>query len=670
MKYPHLLSPLNLGFTTLKNRVLMGSMHTGLEEAKGGFEKMAAFYGERARGGVGLIVTGGFSPNINGWLKPFGGKMTNNREAKKHRIITETVHREGAKICLQLLHSGRYGYHPVCVAPSAIQSPISPFKPWKLSRRGIRRTINDFIKAAQLAKIAGYDGVEIMGSEGYLINQFIVSKTNKRTDEWGGSFENRIRFPISIVKGIREAVGTDFIIIYRLSMLDLVEDGSSWEEVEYLAKQIELAGASIINTGIGWHEARVPTIATMVPRGGFAWVTKRLMGKVRIPLITTNRINTPEVAEQILNEGCADMVSMARPFLADADFVNKAMSGQPETINTCIACNQACLDHIFANKIASCLVNPRACHETTLNYLPTKEKKKIAVIGAGPAGLSCATISALRGHEVHLFEAGKDIGGQFNLARRIPGKEEFDETIRYFRNAINRYGVNLHLNEKVSETFLKNSDFDTIIICTGVKPRKTGIPGEDRENVHTYMEVISGTKKAGKRVAIIGAGGIGFDTAEFLVHQGKEPEIEQFSKEWGIDRDYENRGGLQKPKPKEIDGEIFLLQRSKTKPGKNLGKTTGWIHRSSLKMAGVKNIMGVKYLKIDEQGLHIEVEKTSRILEVDSIIICAGQVSENQLFEALKAAGKDVHLIGGALEARELDAKRAIDQGARLAASL
>ncbi|MEZ5055945.1 MAG: NADPH-dependent 2,4-dienoyl-CoA reductase [Saprospiraceae bacterium] len=670
MKYPHLLSPLNLGFTTLKNRVLMGSMHTGLEEAKGGFEKMAAFYSERARGGVGLIVTGGFSPNINGWLKPFGAKMTNRREAKKHRIITEAVHKEGGKICLQILHSGRYGYHPVCVAPSAIQSPISPFKPWKLSRRGIKRTINDFVKAAQLAKEAGYDGVEVMGSEGYLINQFIVSKTNKRTDEWGGSFENRIRFPLSIVKGIREAIGSDFIIIYRLSMLDLVEDGSTWEEVEYLAKEIEKAGASIINTGIGWHEARVPTIATMVPRGGFAWVTKRLMGKVNIPLITTNRINTPEVAEQILNEGCADMVSMARPFLADADFVNKAKLEQAETINTCIACNQACLDHIFANKIASCLVNPRACHETSLNYLPATNKKKIAVVGAGPAGLSCATIAAKRGHEVHLFEAGTEIGGQFNLARKIPGKEEFDETIRYFQNEIKNNKVNLHLNSKVTEATFKDSDFDTIIICTGVKPRRTGIPGEDRENVHTYMEVISGKKKPGKNVAIIGAGGIGFDTAEFLVNPRRAPEVNHFAEEWGIDKHYENRGGLQKPKPEKLEGEVYLLQRSNTKPGKNLGKTTGWIHRASLKMAGVQNITGVKYLKIDDQGLHIEIDKTHRILEVDTIIMCAGQISENQLFEELKASGKDVHIIGGAQEAKELDAKRAIDQGARLAASL
>ncbi len=650
----------------------MGSMHTGLEETKNGFEKMAAYFGERARGGVGLIVTGGIAPNRAGWVAPFSARLTNRTTAKKHRIITERVHAEGGKICMQILHSGRYGYHFLAVAPSAIKSPISPFRPWRLSKRGIRNTISDFIRAAVLAKEAGYDGVEIMGSEGYLINQFIVSKTNKRTDEWGGSFENRIRFPIEIVKGIRQAVGTDFIIIYRLSMLDLIDDGSNWEEVEQLAKAVENAGATIINTGIGWHEARVPTIAMMVPRGGFSWVTKRLMGKVNIPLITTNRINTPEVAEQILADGHADMISMARPFLADADFVQKAMQNRADEINTCIACNQACLDHIFENKTASCLVNPRACRETELLYLPANPKKKIGVVGAGPAGLSFATVAAQRGHEVHLFEADSEIGGQFNMAKKIPGKEEFYETLRYFKKQIDMQGVALYLNKKVDRTFLKAQHFDEIVIATGVLPRMIDLEGIDHPKVLSYIDVLKNNKIAGSKVAIIGAGGIGFDVAEYLAHEGESPGLNAavFLKEWGVDQQYTNRGALAKPQPLPAAREIYLLQRSKTKPGKNLGKTTGWIHRASLKMKKVKMINGVVYQKIDDLGLHFIKNEKPELLEVDHVVICAGQEPLRELAAPLLQAGLKVHIIGGADVARELDAKRAIEQGARLAASI
>ncbi|MCB0662213.1 MAG: NADPH-dependent 2,4-dienoyl-CoA reductase [Saprospiraceae bacterium] len=672
MKYPNLLSPLDLGFTTIKNRVLMGSMHTGLEEAKNGFEKMAAFYAERAKGGVGLIVTGGFSPNINGWLKPFGGKMTNSREVAKHKIVTRAVHEAEGKICLQLLHAGRYGYHPVCVAPSPIKSPISPFKPWKLSKRGVRRTIGDFVKAAVLAKKANYDGVEIMGSEGYLINQFIVSHTNKRDDEWGGSFENRIRFPIEIVRQTRAAVGNDFIIIYRLSMLDLIQDGSSWEEVEYLAKEIEKAGATIINTGIGWHEARIPTIATMVPRGGFAWVTKRLMGKVSIPLITTNRINMPSVAEKILSDGCADMVSMARPMLADPELVNKAIQGIENEINTCIACNQACLDHIFSNKLASCLVNPRACHETEFKIEPAQTKKKIAVVGAGPAGLACAVTAAERGHEVHLFEKEKEIGGQFNLARKIPGKEEFNETIRYFKTMLEKHHVKIYMEHPVDASFLKSAGFDEIVISTGVAPRKTGIPGEDGPNVITYPEAIIHPERLGEKIVIIGAGGIGFDVADLLVHHGEHTaeNVEDFSKAWGVDMALEARGGLIKPHPVMPNRQITMLQRKSSKPGKTLGKTTGWIHRRTLQLAGVKTLSGVNYNEITKEGIWVQMEGEKKLLEADHIIVCAGQFSQNKLFDEIKENGLSGHIIGGALEAGELDAKRAIDQGTRLAISL
>lgn len=672
-KYPRLLEPLDLGFTTLKNRVIMGSMHTGLEEEKNGFERMAAFYAERAKGGAGLIVTGGVAPNRQGWVAPFGIRMTRKSHARKHKLVTDAVHAEGGKICMQILHTGRYGYHPLCVAPSKIKAPINRFTPWPLSKRGIRSTISDFVRAAKLAKEAGYDGVEIMGSEGYLINQFIVNKTNKRTDEYGGSFENRIRFPLEIVRATREAVGTDFIIIYRLSMLDLVDDGSSWEEVELLAKEIEKAGANIINTGIGWHEARVPTIATMVPRAGFAWVTKKLMGKVSIPLVTTNRINMPGVAEHVLESGCADMVSMARPFLADPEIVNKAASGREAEINTCIACNQACLDHIFEQKVASCLVNPRASHETELIIAPAAVKKNIAVVGAGPAGLSFAVTAAERGHHITLFEASDHIGGQFDYARKIPGKEEFDETIRYYSTMLKKHGVDLRLNTRVGIEELR-SGYDEVVLSTGVMPRKINIPGADRPNVLSYPEVINGAE-VGRKVAIIGAGGIGFDVSEFLLHERSPLRVDAqshvpFMDHWGVDTSLQNRGGLKKPELHVIPREIYLLQRKTTKPGKHLGKTTGWIHRASLKKAGVKMLTGVNYVKVDDDGLHITVNDVPQVLKVDHVVVCAGQVSERQLEAPLREAGVSVHVIGGALEAGELDAKRAISQGTRLAAEL
>jgi 2,4-dienoyl-CoA reductase (NADPH2) len=672
MNYPHLFCPLDLGFTTLPNRVLMGSMHTGLEETKNGFERMAAYFAERARGGVGLIVTGGIAPNRQGWVAPFAARMANGSHVAEHQQVTKAVHAEGGKICMQILHAGRYGYHPLAVAPSAIQSPISPFKPWALTGWGVRRTISDFVRCAKLAQDAGYDGVEIMGSEGYLINEFIVSKTNKRTDEWGGSFENRIRFPLEIVRQVRQAVGPNFIIIYRLSMLDLVEDGSTWEEVELLAQQIEKAGATLINTGIGWHEARVPTIATMVPRAGFAWVTKRLMGKVGIPLITTNRINMPEVAEQVLSEGCADMVSMARPFLADPDFVNKAKNGRRDEINTCIACNQACLDHTFSRKTASCLVNPRACHETLMPVLRSNTKKKIAVVGAGPAGLAAATTAAGRGHEVHLFEASGEIGGQFNLAKRIPGKEEFYETLRYFAKQLEVTGVKLHLNTHASMESLENQGFVEVIIASGVAGRKAGIVGEDHSKVLSYSDCLLRKKPVGKSVAIIGAGGIGFDVAEFLSMADSETpirnpksEIRNFLTEWGVDENYTSRGAIAKPHPEPPAREIWLLKRSEGKHGAGLGKTTGWIHRASLKMKNVKMLAKVAYVKVDDAGLHILHEGKPKLLPVDNVVVCAGQNSVRDLYDALVAKGMAVTLIGGAKLAAEVDAKRAIEEGVK-----
>lgn len=671
--YPHLLAPLDLGFTTLKNRVLMGSMHVGLEEAPGGYERMAAFYAERAKGGVGLIVTGGISPNDAGLTFAGGNKLDTRQEAEKHKVVTQAVHDAGGKIALQILHTGRYSYQPDIVAPSAIQAPINPSKPHALTSAEVQQTIADFVNCAKLAQYAGYDGVEIMGSEGYLINEFIVARTNHRDDEWGGSYENRIRFPIEIVKRTRAEVGENFIIIYRLSMLDLVEGGSSFEEVVQLAQAIEKAGATIINTGIGWHEARIPTIATKVPRAAFTWVTEKLKGLVKVPLITSNRINTPEMAEHVLAAGHADMVSMARPMLADAFFVQKAEQGRSDEINTCIGCNQACLDHIFSMKIASCLVNPRACHETELIFKEATQTKKIAVIGAGPAGLSFATYAAERGHQVTIFEALNQIGGQFNIAKTIPGKEEFYETLRYFKRQIElQPNIKLVLNHTASFEQLLNADFDDVVVATGVTPRQLDIAGINHPKVLSYIEVLKERKPVGQRVAIIGAGGIGFDTAEYLSHEGESGSLnpEKFYDEWGIDTNYAHVGGLKAAKVEESPREIYLLQRKASSVGAGLGKTTGWIHRTGLKNRDVKMIAGASYDLIDDQGLHITVNGQSTVLEVDHVVICAGQESYTAMYEQLQAAGKNVHLIGGAKEAGELDAKRAIRQGAELAAKI
>jgi 2,4-dienoyl-CoA reductase (NADPH2) len=669
-QYPNLLSPLTVGNITLANRVLMGSMHVGLEEEFGRLDKLAAYFSARAAGGVGLIVTGGVAPNLAGGVKPFAAKLTNRYEVWKHRVVTDAVHQQGGRIALQILHAGRYAYAPWLVAPSAIKSPITPFKPRRLSTRGVEGTISDYVNCASRAQQAGYDGVEIMGSEGYLINQFIVAKTNKRTDQWGGDYKARIRFPIEIVKRTRQAVGPDFIIIYRLSMLDLVAKGSSWDEVVYLAKAIEDAGASIINTGIGWHEARVPTIATMVPRAAYSWVTHRLYGEVNLPLITSNRINMPETAEQVLADGHADMISMARPFLADPAWVQKAMAGTPEAINTCIGCNQACLDLVFQNKRASCLVNPLACYETELTLTKTTAPKRIAVVGAGPAGLAFSTTAALRGHQVTLYEAAPEIGGQFNMAKKIPGKAEFNETLRYFEYQLKHTGVDLRLDTAADIETL-SADFDIVVLATGVRPRAITIEGIHHPMVHSYVDVLANDAKIGPRVAVIGAGGIGFDVAEFLSH----PETEKAPQDayldtWGVDTEMQTPGGLKDPIETPPPREITLCQRRKGKVGAGLGKTTGWIHRAALKKQGVTLLAGCQYERIDDEGLHITRDGVAQTLCVDSVIVCAGQVSKNELKAPLIESGVEVHIIGGAHEAGELDARRAFDQATRLAASI
>jgi 2,4-dienoyl-CoA reductase (NADPH2) len=668
-KYPHLLQPLDLGFTSLKNRVLMGSMHTGLEEEADGHLRMAAFFAERAKGGVGLIVTGGIGPNDEGATHAKTKRLDTDEAVAHHKIITDAVHEHGGKICMQILHTGRYAYNPKLVAPSAIQAPINPFKPHALDEEGIEKQIEAFIFTSVQAQKAGYDGVEIMGSEGYFLNQFIAARTNQRDDKWGGEYQNRIRLPLEVVRRVREAVGEHFIIIYRLSMLDLVEGGSSYEEVVELGKAIEKAGATIINTGIGWHEARIPTIATKVPRAAFTWVTAKFRKALSIPVITSNRINTPEVAEAVLARGDADMVSMARPFLADPEFVIKAIEDRSDEINTCIGCNQACLDHVFAGKMTSCLVNPRACHETELNIVPAATVKKIAVVGAGPAGLAAAVSAADRGHQVTLFDSAAEIGGQFNIAKQIPGKEEFYETLRYYGRQLELKGVTVKLNTRVSANELNSGEFDEVIIATGIKPRTPDIEGINSPKVMGYLDVIKNKKPVGKKVAVIGAGGIGFDVCEYLSHAGESTSlnIPAFMREWGIDMSFASRGGIEgvqadvTPSPREL----YLLQRKSTKVGAGLGKTTGWAHRAGLLNKGVTMVSGCDYLKIDEQGLHIRVNDQVQILDVDNVIICAGQDSLRELIEGLT---KPYHLIGGADLAVELDAKRAIDQGTRLAA--
>jgi len=674
--YPHLLQPLDLGFTTLKNRVLMGSMHTGLEDGRD-LRKLAAYFAERAEGEVGLMVTGGFAPNIEGWAKPFAGTLSTSGAAKRHRVVTDAVHAQGGKIALQILHTGRYAYQPLAVAPSRIKSPISPFTPRALSARGIERQIRAFVRCAVLAREAGYDGVEIMGSEGYFINQFIAACTNQRDDDWGGSYANRMRLAVEIVRRTREAVGPDFIIIYRLSMIDLVPGGSTWDEVVLLAKAIEAAGASIINTGIGWHEARVPTIATSVPRGAFAWLTKKMRGEVQIPLITSNRINTPEFAEHLLADGAADMVSMARPLLADAHFVQKARQGRADEINTCIACNQACLDHIFVNKLTSCLVNPRACHETEIRITPVPARRKFAVVGAGPAGLAAATTLAERGHEVHLYDAASELGGQLNLAKQVPGKEEFHETLRYWRRRVELTGVHLHLGARVDATSLRAGAYAEVVLATGVTPRNPRIPGQEHAKVLSYIDVLRGAP-VGPRVAVVGAGGIGFDVAEFLVHSGPSTALDlpAWLAEWGVTDPAVARGGLATETPAPLHAparQVTLLQRKAGKLGAGLGKTTGWIHRSSLKNQGVRMVGGVNYERIGDEGLQVsdgEQRENLRWIAADTIVLCAGQEPLRELQAPLEAAGLTVHVIGGAQEAGELDAKRAIDQGVRLGARL
>ena len=669
--YPNMLKPLDLGFTTLRNRVLMGSMHTGLEDRFYHIDKLANYFAERARGGVGIIVTGGYSPNRRGDLLPYGSSMNTKATAVLHKHVTAKVHNEGGKIALQLLHAGRYGYTPYSVSPSGIKSPITPFKPAKMSAKQVQGTIDDYARAAELAQFAGYDGIEVMGSEGYLINQFLAQRTNQRTDKWGGSAENRMRFPLEVVRAIRKTVGPNFIIIYRISLMDLVDGGQTWEEVEALAKSLEAEGVNILNTGIGWHEARIPTIVTSVPRGAFSFATAKLKQAVNVPVCASNRINTPELAEDIVASGQADMVSLARPMLADAYFVAKAEAGRADEINTCIACNQACLDHTFKNKRASCLVNPRACHETELRYLPTLNKKKLAVVGAGPAGLAAATVAAERGHDVTLFDADDKVGGQFNIAKQIPGKEDFAETLRYFSTMLEKFNVKVQLNTYVKAEDLV--DFDEVIVATGIVPRMPGIPGVEHEKVLSYLDVIAHKKPVGSAVAVIGAGGIGFDVSEYLTHShgaNEEDEKQQWYKEWGVDTNLAHRSAIVEPEVAPSPRQVYLLQRKESALGKNLGKTSGWVHRAQLKKKAVEMIAGVTYDRIDDDGLHITVKGQSRVLPVDNVIVCAGQEPQRELSNALQANGKTVHLIGGADVAAELDAKRAIRQGSELAAQL
>jgi 2,4-dienoyl-CoA reductase (NADPH2) len=673
-QYPHFLSPLDLGFIQMRNRSLMGSMHTGLEETENGFERLAAFYAERARGEAGLIVTGGIAPNPAGRVFSGAAKMDTEEEADEHRVITRAVHDNGGLIAMQILHTGRYGYHRDCVGPSDIQAPINFVKPRKLSHEEILQTIADYARCAQLAQYAGYDGVEIMGSEGYLINQFTAARTNNRDDEWGGTYEKRMRFPIEVVKAVRKAVGEKFIIIYRLSLLDLVEGGSSWEEVVQLAKEIEKAGATIINTGIGWHEARIPTIAMVVPRGAFASVTGKLKKEVKLPVVTSNRINTPELAEQIIARGDADIVSMARPFLADAEFVAKARAGKSHLINTCIACNQACLDHTFSGELTSCLVNPRACNETNLNYIKTTASKKIAVVGAGPAGLSAATVLAQRGHHVTLFDAAETIGGQLNIAKQIPAKQEFEETIRYFNNVLKEYGVEVKLGRKVCADELMAAGFSEVVLATGIVPRRPSIPGVDHPKVLSYIDVLRDKKPVGKRVAIIGGGGIAYDTALYITDPGHATwqKPEEFAKEWGFDLSVSVRAGLTQKACEYLQSprEVTMFKRSKGKFGTTLGKTTGWVHKITLEERRVRQISNVTYDKIDDEGLHYTVKGEQKVLPCDTVILCAGQEPLRELESALVAKGLTVHVIGGAKEAAELDAKRAIAEGAELGARL
>ena len=670
--YPSLFEPLDLGFTSLRNRILMGSMHTGLEDRRRDYPKLAAYFAERAAGGAGLMVTGGISPNIRGWLGPLSGTLNSRWQVGRHKLVTDAVHAEGGKIAMQILHAGRYGYHPLIVSSSAKQSPITPFKPKALSSGGINAQIKAFARCAVKAREAGYDGVEIMGSEGYLINQFLSARVNDRNDEWGGDVQRRLRLAEAIVSRVREAVGPDFIVLYRLSMLELVENGSDWDDIVLQAKAVEAAGATMITTGIGWHEARIPTIAAMVPRGAFSSVTGKLKSEVNLPLVATNRINTVGVAEQIVSSGEADMVSMARPFLADAHFPIKAEQGRADEINVCIACNQACLDHVFEKKTASCLVNPRACHETELIITQTNKKKTVCVIGAGPAGLAAATTAAQRGHAVTLVDAASEIGGQFNMAKQVPGKEEFNETLRYFGKQIELTGVELKLNHRI-ENAAELSDYDEVILATGVKPRTPNINGIEHGKVLSYVDVLRGKANVGARVAIIGAGGIGFDIAEYLSHDGGDASLNPvtFMQQWGIDPNYQTAGGVNNFNPRHSSArEVTLLQRKDTKVGKNLGKSTGWIHRRELSLRGVEMLNSCEYEKIDDAGLHIKVNGEPRVLDVDHVVICAGQEPLRELLEPLTEQGKPVHLIGGADVAAELDAKRAINQGTRLGAQL